>query len=209
MFFADTGAKFVKILSVKLPGLTIAAFCAVLAGAAQNSSPVNPCPDVTGATPGYVIGPLDVLDIRVWGDDKLSGMFPVRPDGMISMPLLGEIGAAGLSVAQLNQVIVAKLSSDVMFDPVVNIQVPKVNSKNFYIEGGVQHTGEFPLQRYLTILDALSGAGRFTDFAQKKKIYILRGGQQIKFNYDQVIRGQHMEQNVPILNGDHIIVPEN
>jgi polysaccharide export outer membrane protein len=194
---------------VKLTGLIIGAFCAVLTAAAQNSSPVNPCPDVTGATPGYVIGPLDVLDIRVWGDDKLSGMFPVRPDGMISMPLVGEISAAGFTVAQLNQVITAKRSSDVMFDPVVNINVPKVNSKNFYIEGGVHHTGEFPLQRNLTILDALSGAGGFRDFARKNKIYILRGAQLIKFNYEQVSRGQHMEQNVPVLNGDHIIVPEN
>ena len=70
-------------------------------------------------------------------------------------------------------------------------------------------TPESSRYRNLTILDALSGAGRFTDFARKNKIYILRGGQLIKFNYDQVSRGQHMEQNVPVLNGDHIIVPEN
>jgi len=183
--------------------------CAVLAAAAQNASQLNPCPDVTGTTPGYVIGPLDVLDVRVWGNDKLSGMFNVRPDGMISIPLLGEIGAGGLTVAQLQRTIVAKLALDVMFNPVVNIQVPKVNSKSFYVEGGVQHGGEFPLQKTLTIFDALSGAGGFRDFAKKNKIYILRGTQRIKFDYTQVSQGKHMDQNIPVLNGDHIIVPEN
>jgi polysaccharide export outer membrane protein len=186
-----------------LSRLTLCALCAVVATAQA------PCPDVTGATPAYVIGPLDLLEVRVWGNDKLSGMFPVRPDGMISIPILGEIGAAGMTVAQLQQTIVTKLSADVMFDPIVNIQVPKVNSKTFYIEGEVEHQGEFPLQRNLTVLDALTGAGGLREFARKNKIYVLRGTQRIKFDYNQVRRGQHMEQNIPVLNGDHIIVPEN
>lgn len=194
---------------MKLSRLIAGAALAVSAFAGQITTPVAPCPDVTGATPSYVIGPLDLLEVRVWGNDKLGGMLSVRPDGMISMRVVGEVGAAGLTVAQLNQTIVGKLSDDIMFNPVVNIQVLKVNSKTFYVEGGVLHPGEFPLQKNLTIFDALSGAGGFRDFARKNKIYILRGTQRISFDYNQVSQGKHMEKNVQVLNGDHIIVPEN
>jgi len=189
--------------------LTLCALCTVVATLIPAASAQAPCPDVTGGTPAYVIGPLDLLEVRVWGNDKLSGMFPVRPDGMISIPILGEISVSGLTVAQLQQTIVTKLTDAVMFDPIVNIQVPKVNSKTFYIEGEVQHQGEFPLQKNLTVLDALTGAGGFREFARRNRIYILRGTQRFKFDYNQVSQGRHMEQNIPVLNGDHIIVPEN
>jgi polysaccharide biosynthesis/export protein len=195
-------------LSKALIGVVFASLAVAAEPAQVQNAAGVPCPDVTGQSPSYEIGPLDVLDVRVWGDEKFSGLFPVRPDGMITMPLVGEIRAAGSSVLQLQQSITAKLTTFII-DPVVNVQVPKVNSKNFYIEGGVGRPAEYQLLRPITVLDALSAAGGFRDFAKKDKIYILRGTQQIKFNYKQVVKGQHMEQNIPVLNGDHIVVPEN
>ncbi|HZL57789.1 MAG TPA: polysaccharide biosynthesis/export family protein [Bryobacteraceae bacterium] len=180
----------------------------VLCAQAQRESVPNPCPDVTGATASYVIGSLDVLEIRIWENDKLSATYPVRPDGMISMPLAGEIRAAGLTVEEFREAVKTRLK-DFMIDPTVNIQVARVNSKNFYIEGEVVHTGEFPLIRNLTVLDALSSAGGFREFAKRNKIYVLRGAQLFRFDYNKVSRGKHMEQNIQILNEDHIIVPEH
>jgi len=107
-------------------------------------------------------------------------------------PVVGELGAAGLTVAQLQQTIVTKLSDDIMFNPVVNIQVLKVNSK------------KVPAPEEFDHFRCPVGCGRIQGFCAEE-----RGGQQIKFDYNQVSRGKHMEQNVPVLNGDHIIVPEN
>jgi polysaccharide export outer membrane protein len=160
----------------------------------------------TKAKKSYLIGPLDVLDIRVWNDQKLSGIFDVRPDGVISMNLIGEIQADGLTVAELTKAIVAKLS-DLMNAPEVNVQVVRVNSKRYYIFGEVGRGGEFPLTADTTVLEALSTAGGFKEFANPKKIYVLRGTQKLKFNYKEVSQGKHMEQNIMLENGDKIFVP--
>lgn len=191
------------MLSRLIAGLAFAA----LGASGQVGTAPAPCPDVTGTTSGYVIGPLDVLTVQVWDNEKLSRTYSVRPDGMFSMPLAGEIVAAGLTVAKLEQSITAKLS-EFMINPIVTIEVPRVNSKNYYVEGEVMRPGQFPLIQNLTVFDALSAAGGFREFARKNKIYILRGSQPIRFNYDEVSRGKRMEQNIPLQNGDHIIVPD-
>jgi polysaccharide export outer membrane protein len=170
-----------------------------IAGASGAPAPAN-----TGAP--YVIGPLDVLSIRVWGNQNLTGLVDVRPDGMISMPLIGELKADGTTVQQLRDMVTTKLL-DFLNKPEVDIQVARINSKRFYIFGEVGRSGEFPLVGTTTVLDALSNAGGFRDFANQKKIYILRGTQKLFFNFKDVKNGKHMEQNIQIQNGDRIFVP--
>jgi len=174
--------------------------------AAESAPPVSSAADEEKP---YVIGSLDVLEIKVWNDAKLSGIFDVRPDGMISLPLIGEMKADGLTVAELTKLVKAKLAVSVMEDPEVNIQVARINSKKFYIFGGCLRQGEFPLIGATTVLDAFASCGGFKDFANLKKIYILRGPtQRFAFNYKEVSQGKHMEQNIRLQNGDRIFVPE-
>ena len=162
--------------------------------------------DLPGARKAYVIGPLDVLDIRVWNDPKLSGLFDVRPDGIISMPLIGELRADGQTVAQLRETILQKLNT-LMNSPEVNVQIARINSKRYFIFGEVARSGEFPLVAEITVLDALSNCGGFREFANPKKIYVLRGSKKLEFNYKEVSRGKKMEQNIVLENGDRIFVP--
>lgn len=169
-----------------------------------NSAP--PPPEADDAP--YVIGSLDILDVQVWNDAKLSGYRDVRPDGVISMPLIGEIKADGLTVPELTAVIKAKLVASVMEDPEVTIQISRINSKKYTIFGGCARQGEFPLVAPTTVLDAFANCGGFKDFANLKKIYILRGTQRFPFNYKDVSQGKHMEQNIRLHNGDRIFVPE-
>jgi polysaccharide export outer membrane protein len=180
------------------------------AGVSPKTEPgkTEPKADKDESSKPYVIGALDVLSITVWNDPKLSGFFDVRPDGMISMPLIGEMKADGLSVNELTALVKKKLNATVMEDPEVNVQVAKINSKKFYIYGGCTRQGEFPLTGSMTVMDAFANCGGFKDFASLKKIYILRGTKQLPFNYKDVSHGKHMEQNIQIQNGDRIFVPE-
>jgi len=154
----------------------------------------------------YLIGPEDILMVRVWREPELSGPVAVRPDGQITLPLVGDLQAGGLTpealVASINQ----KLST-LMNGPQVMVSVQTVRSKKYYIIGEVGRPGEYPLVTSITVLDALSNAGGFRDFANPKKIVIMRGDKRLKFNYKEVIAGKKMEQNIPLENDDHIIVP--
>jgi polysaccharide export outer membrane protein len=165
-----------------------------------------------GATPArnakpYVIGPLDVLEVRVWNDAKLSGMVDVATDGTITLPLVGPVVASGLTVAELTLGLKDKLTN-IIIEPEVTIQVLRINSKKYSIFGGCLRSGEFPLVGDVTVLDAFASCGGFKDFANLKKIYVLRGTEKPKFNYQDVIRGKHMEQNILLENGDRIVVPD-
>ena len=155
----------------------------------------------------YIIGSLDVLYIRVWNNQNLTGPVDVRPDGMISLPLVGEMKADGVTVAALKEVIRTKLG-DFLNSPEVDVQVSRVNSKKVLVLGAVNRTGAFPLVGRTTVLEALSSAGGFRDFANQKKIYILRGTRRFSFNYKEVILGKHPEQDIVLENGDKIVVPE-
>jgi len=155
----------------------------------------------------YVIGPLDVLEVSIWNDQKLSGMRDVATDGTISMPLIGPIMANGLTVPELTAAVKEKLTA-LIIEPEVYVQVIRYNSKKYSIMGGCARNGEYPLIGDVTILDAFANCGGFKEFANAKKIYILRGTKQLKFNYRDVIRGKHMEQNILLENGDRIVVPE-
>jgi len=175
----------------------------------STDTPASRVPAVKSDT--YVIGVGDGLGINVWKEPELSKMAPVRPDGMITLPLIGEIKAAGLTPVQLQDQITSSLSK-VMSDPQVVVVVEAVNSLSFNIMGNVFKPGYFPLSRPLTILDAIALSGGFRDFAKEKKIYILRVDengkeQKIHFNYKQVIKGQNMSQNIMVQARDTIVVP--
>lgn len=164
----------------------------------------------TGPKP-YVIGPLDVLIVRIWNLEKLSGPFTVGADGMLTMPLVGAMKADGLTTKQLTDVLTQRLKECCVNNPEgeVDVQLGKNNSKRYYVYGGVGRPGEYPLDRSdLTIMDAMASVGGIRDFANKKKIYLLRGTQKFNFNYTEVMQGKHLEQNIVIQNGDRLFVPE-
>jgi polysaccharide biosynthesis/export protein len=177
----------------------------------SSSSKTPPQPTATGGKDPvlrapYVIGPDDSLFIRVWKQGDLSGGVTVGPDGMISMQLINEVKAAGLTTDQLKAVLIEKLSKFIN-EPEVNVQVTTVRSRTYIIQGEVLRTGVFPLIKPTTILEALVNGGGFGPFANKKKIYILRGSERIYFNWNEVSKGKHMEQNIEVQNGDQIFVP--
>ena len=161
------------------------------------------------AGPDYVIGPEDVLHISVWKETDLTNTLPVRPDGKISMPLLDDVQAAGLTPMQLANSLTDKLKKYIS-DPRVTVVVTQMNSQKIYITGEVAHTGAMALTPNMTVLQAVASAG-FTQFANTKGIYVLRteGGKQQKlpFNYKQVVKGESMEQNIVLHPGDTIVVP--
>jgi polysaccharide export outer membrane protein len=160
------------------------------------------------ADQSYVIGAEDVLGIQVWGDPRLSGSFLVRPDGRISMNLIGEIVVAGLTPSQLEKAVSDQLKAkEILNKPQVTVQVTQINSKKYYLQGEIKAPGSHPLVVPTTVLVALVNAGGFNDFANKKKIEIIRGKQRFRFNYNDVIKGKHTEQNIYLEPGDIIVVP--
>src|SRR5580658_80705 len=217
-------------IAISVPALLALAFCGMPAAqqpapealpAAQTvpdkPEPAKTVPETavdakpaTAAVPvdpkAYIIGAEDLISIRVWKEPENSGQFVVRPDGKVSVPLVGEIQAAGLTPEKLSLSIAESLQK-VMVHPEVTVGVEKVNSKKYYIQGEVNRPGSYPLVIDTTILEALVNAGGFRDFANTKKIVILRGNERIKFNYNQVTHGKKMDQNIMLKPGDQIIVP--
>jgi polysaccharide biosynthesis/export protein len=160
--------------------------------------------------PAYLIGAEDVLSISVWKEPEITRTVPVRPDGKISLPLINDIQAVGLTPLQLTTRITEELKK-YLAEPQVTVIVTAINSRRIYIMGEVGRPGTFQLLPDMTILQALSGAGGFTQFANMKGIYLLRNenGKQVKypFNYKEVVKGQRPEQNLVLKPGDTIIVP--
>ena len=184
-------------------------------GAARQAAQSNttaPAPAGKAATedPNYVIGPQDVLNISVWKEPELTREIPVRPDGKVSIPLLNDVQAAGLTPTQLAQRITTDLKEFVT-NPQVTVIVVQINSQRLYILGEVHRAGAYPLLPQMTILQALSSAGGFTEFANLKKIYMFRmeNGKQVKFpfNYKDVVNGKRPDENVLLKAGDTIVVP--
>ena len=159
----------------------------------------------------FVIGNDDRLSINVWKEPDLAQQIPVRSDGRISLPLIGEMQAAGRTPQQLQQDITAKLQAFIN-QPEVTVMVMQINSQKFNILGRVAKPGSYSLSATTTVLDAIAEAGGFQDFAKQKDIYILRqnpagGDSRLAFNYKDVIRGKHIGQNVRLQPHDTIIVP--
>lgn len=160
--------------------------------------------------PNYIIGAQDVLDISVWKEPEVSRVVPVRPDGKISLPLLNDVQAAGLTPSQLAAQITVSLKKYVT-SPQVTVIVTTINSQRIYIIGEVTRPGAFPMLPGMNVLQGLSSAGGFTQFAKTKGIYVLRmeGGKQQKYsvNYKDVVSGKHPEQDIVLKAGDTIVVP--
>jgi polysaccharide export outer membrane protein len=173
------------------------------------AAPETHPPSAPSAPADYVIGADDTLRIAVWNEPNLNATLPVRPDGKISLPLLDDVQAAGLTPLQLRDVIKEKLKKFVT-DPRVTVVVTAMNSQRIFVTGEVTHSGAVALLPNMTMLQALAGAG-FTQFANLKAIYLLRirDGQQTKipFNYKDVVKGNHPEQNILLKPGDTIVVP--
>lgn len=160
---------------------------------------------------GYVIGPDDILAVNVWKETEISRNVQVRPDGKISLPLVGEVQAAGLQPLQLQSQIANKLQA-YLSNPEVTVIVQEVKSKKFNIIGEVQRPGTYALTNATTVLDGLALSGGFRDFAKQSKIYVLRvqadgSRARLPFNYKRVVKGKNLDQNVSLQNGDTIVVP--
>jgi polysaccharide export outer membrane protein len=159
----------------------------------------------------FVIGNDDVLAINVWKEPDISRSIPVRSDGKISLPLVGEVQAAGQTPLKLEQEIAGRLKSYIG-EPEVTVIVQQINSQKFNILGQVNRPGSYPIANAATVLDSIAVAGGFRDFAKQKSIYILRqnadGSQaRLHFNYKEVVKGDNPAQNIKLQPRDTIVVP--
>jgi polysaccharide export outer membrane protein len=161
------------------------------------------------ASDSYVIGASDVLTITVWKEPTLSGSLLVRPDGMISVPLLGDVQASGLTPLQLAYQIAVKLKKFIQ-DPNVSVVLTQINSKKVYLLGEVGKKGPMEMTPGMTLLEAIASAGGLTDYANTKKIYILRDDagkhEKIPVHYKEALKGDS-ELNLVLKSGDTIVVP--
>jgi len=175
---------------------------------AASDKATNVVPD-SQAGIGYVIGPEDVLHIAVWREADLTATLPVRPDGKISLPLLNDVQASGLTPQQLASSVTEKLKKYIA-DPRVTVVVTQINSKRVFMVGEVLHPGPMSMIANMTVLQALSSAG-LNQFANTKRIYVLRteNGKQQKLpvNYRKLVKGEQIEQNYVLQPGDEIVVP--
>jgi polysaccharide export outer membrane protein len=196
-----------------------ALFAAPQSQSQQQATPEKPAdapktlPNSTGVNGGtppvdpktYVIGPEDVVSISVFHEQELTRIESVRPDGKITMPLIGDMQAEGLTPERLKKQMTQALSTYIN-NPDVTITIMAVNSKRFTIAGEVMRPGPVALVLPTRVFDALSSVG-FRDFANKKKIVIIRGDKRLKFNYNDVLHGKNLDQNVFLEPGDTIYVP--
>jgi polysaccharide export outer membrane protein len=177
---------------------------AAKSAAKQTSAPVEAAP----VDASYKIGPQDVLRVDVWKETEISRSVPVRPDGKISLPLLNDVQAAGLTAMELAGNITEGLKKFIN-NPQVTVTVTEINSRRVYVSGEVTRPGAYPLLPNMTALQALTSGGGFTQFANPKKCYVLRneGGKQVKhpFNYKAVLDGK--QNDIPLQPGDTIVVP--
>jgi polysaccharide export outer membrane protein len=163
----------------------------------------------------FLLGPEDVLEIAVWKNQDLTKTVAIRPDGLISMPIVGDIKAAGLSANELAQRIADSLRQFVQ-NPAVSVNVKELNSYSVYVMGEVTKPGKFHLKSYVTVLQAITMAGGFTDFAKKNKLQVVRiksnGNHKIQeshipIRYDDVVAGKSESGNIILLSGDTVVVP--
>jgi polysaccharide biosynthesis/export protein len=177
---------------------------------AKEEAPKVSVPKSPAENSNFVIGNEDVLAISVWKDPELSRILPVRSDGKITLPLIGELQASGKTPTDLQAEIITDLQSFIS-KPKVTVMVQEIKSKRFNILGHVNKPGSYLLAPPTTVVDAIAIAGGFRDFAKTKSIYVLRddGGKQIRvpFNYKQVINGSDPEQNIELQPRDTIVVP--
>ena len=203
----------VRLLSVCVLGLSLLS----AAPKKEKKKGAKPTPGATATatttTPtvdpkNFVIGAEDIILVQIWRDAEVSRQVMVRPDGKITLQLLGEVQAAGLTPEGLAQVIYDGLTKLKTIDrSEVTVTVVTVNSRKYYIQGEVNRTGPFTLLVPTTVLEALGNAGGFKEFANRSKIVVIHSnGTRANFNYKEVIAGKKMQQNILVQPGDQIIV---
>jgi polysaccharide export outer membrane protein len=174
------------------------------AAAAQANGEGVPLPE------GYVIGAQDVLGVIFWREQDMSTDVAVRPDGMITLPLINEVRAAGLTPDQLRATLTDRAAKFIQ-EPNVSIVVKAINSRKVSVAGNVGKPGEYPLLSRMTVLQLIAQAGGLQEFAKEKDILVVRteNGKQVsyKFNYKDVSRGKNLQQNIELKPGDVVIVP--
>jgi polysaccharide biosynthesis/export protein len=180
---------------------------------AQKPAAPNGAPGVPAgaAVPsGYVIGPDDVLAVLFWRDKDMSAEVAVRPDGHISLPLINDVAASGLTPEQLRDVL-TKEAAKYVEDPNVTVVVKQINSRKVFITGNVSKPGPYPLSAPTTVLQLISMAGGLLEFADSKNIVVLRteNGRQLalRFNYKDVLKRKKLQQNIELKPGDTVVVP--
>ncbi len=171
----------------------------------------DPVPHAARADDEYAIGPSDVLEVNVWKDPELSAKVPVRPDGKISLPLIGELQVSGLTAMNV-QLIVANKLKEYIANPEVTVIVTEIKSRTYVVVGKIAHPGSFDLSKPTSVLDAIAIAGGFLDFAKVSKVYIIRkddSGKTLRlpFEYKKVINQRNTAENIDLKNGDTIVVP--
>jgi polysaccharide export outer membrane protein len=194
--------------------LTISGLVSAGSPLAQTPPESKPAP-VSSQVPeidpsSYRVGPEDLLEISVWREDALKKEVLVRPDGGVSYPLIGEVQAAGKTVLEIREEFSKRLERFIP-DPAVSVAILKVGSQRIYVIGKVNKPGEYPIGRYVDVLQALSMAGGLTPFADSNDIRVMRreGDRQtvLPFEYGRVVRGQKLEQNIQLRGGDVVVVP--
>jgi polysaccharide export outer membrane protein len=176
---------------------------------------MKPVPPIVPATvapppPDYVIGPDDVLQVMFWREPQNSAEVIVRPDGLISLPMLNDIKAGGLTPEQLRQQVIAEAKKFII-EPDVSVIVKSIGSRKVFITGQVAKPGAYPIGGPMTVLELIVTAGGLGEWADQKKITIMRteNGKAVslKFNYKDVVAGKNLKQNIPLRPGDMVIVP--
>ncbi len=185
----------------------------LLGGCAARTAVAPPEPvKAQSEKPGddYIIGSGDILDISLWKDEAMTKQVTVRTDGKIVFPLIGEIAAAGRSVGELKQEMVGKLKEYVP-EPVLTVDVKQMNSMIVYVTGRVTKPGQYLVNTRVTVLQAISIAGGLNAFAKRGKIKVFRqeDGKTVTFpfDYDEVIDGENLQQNIVLKRGDVVVVP--
>jgi len=222
--FSTVVRNSVSVVLTVVSGLWLASLMAAPAFAQKESAPAPPANSSASARSDastapiksdsgvavdpktYVIGAQDVLSIKVWREQDFTGLYTVRPDGKITLPLIGDVQASGLTPERLGDQLKQGLSNYIN-SPDVSVSLQTVGSKKFYITGEVNRPGEYVLAIPTKVFDALSNSGGFRDFANKKKIIIIRGTDRLKFNYQDILKGKNLEQNIFLENGDTVVVP--
>jgi polysaccharide export outer membrane protein len=173
------------------------------------AQPISPTPKPVDDD--YVIGPSDVLAVNVWKDTELTRTVLVRPDGKISLPLVGELEVSGLTARKVQLLITQKLN-EYISKPQVTVIVQEAKSRTYIVVGKIAKPGSFELGKPTTVLEAIAIAGGFLDFAKVNKVYVIRrmedgSRKRLPFEYNKVIRGRNPEENVDLKSGDTIVVP--
>jgi polysaccharide biosynthesis/export protein len=184
--------------------------CAVLVASGCGATQQAKRRPDAGAAQAYRIGPEDVLEISVWNNETVSRTVQVRPDGMVSLPLVNDVRAAGMTPMELRGLLRMKLAHYIP-NPEVSVIVREIHSAKVSVVGEVAHPGRYELRGPVTLLDIIANAGGMTEFADRDEITILRqseqGLQRITIDHDDLVRGKPIDQDVYLYAGDVVVVP--